>query len=387
MKDFIKPGGTYEKYLWMMYFHVTHVKLLGTEFCSKKAYDFAEAFHCLLMEIDYSEKYQPVYMREIQSENFGKDADVSMEIRIATYAARFNGPESEPERRTISYCCLSDEKPQIAATTLENTMMMLHDIFETKKELTLDDINMIIDIVDGCPAQYKCFTALWTLSVIANHFGKIYFRCVKCTGHGKCRCDGEGGCHKTFADKSFDKWVMLPEDEKKDCPWVPAHKVEDGKLLSLAQIVCGILQDDDYVHCAKSHSARKKKDENRLISERRFLVRLLGAAQFLHVKMTGHGFDTGPHMGIRAHSCFVADPEIAGYAVMARRNPCFCEPCKDRFKKPAGERYQNPCNDCEYWELYMGLNDWKKITFEPTTKCDGDEMIDSLAFTLRGLGA
>ena len=91
-------------------------------------------------------------------------------------------------------------------------------------------------------------------------------------------------------------------------------------------------------------------------------------------------------MGIRAHSNFVADPEIAGYAVMARRNPCFCGPCKERFKKPVGERYKNPCDDCEYWEMYRGLNDWRKITFEPATNCDGDEMIDSLAFTLRGLG-
>ena len=277
-------------------------------------------------------------MQEIQSENFGKDTDVSMEIRITTYTARFGGPESEPQTRTISYCCLSDEKPQIAATTLENTLMMLDDILK-RKEVATDDINMLIDIVDGCPAQYKCYTALYTLSILAINTGKIIFQCVKCTGHGKCRCDGEGGCHKTFADKSFDKWVMLPEDEMKDCPWVPTHKVEDGKLLSLAEIVCGILQDDDYVRGARSHLKRKKKNESKLISERRFLVRARGAAKYLHLKMTGHGFDNGPYMGIRAHSCFVADPEVKGYIVIARRIPCFCRPCKDRFKKPVRERY------------------------------------------------
>ncbi len=33
-------------------------------------------------------------MREIQLENFGKDADVSMEIRIVTYTEKFEGPNS-----------------------------------------------------------------------------------------------------------------------------------------------------------------------------------------------------------------------------------------------------------------------------------------------------
>ena len=59
MKDFVKPGGTYEKYLWTMYYHVTHVKLLGTESCAKKTYEFAKDFSCFIMEVDYSERYQP----------------------------------------------------------------------------------------------------------------------------------------------------------------------------------------------------------------------------------------------------------------------------------------------------------------------------------------
>ena len=50
----------------------------------------------------------------IQKED-GNDANVSMEIRIATYAARFNGPESEPERRTISgrYTDSGDDRPPV----------------------------------------------------------------------------------------------------------------------------------------------------------------------------------------------------------------------------------------------------------------------------------
>ena len=118
---------------------------------------------------------------------------------------------------------------------------------------------MIVDIVDRCPAQYKCFTALYTLALLANMTGKRYIICVKCAGHGKCRCDAEGGCHKTFADNAFDKFVMLPEDEIAGCKLIPTHKVENGSLLSLAEIVYDILQDPDYIRGARSHSARKTK--------------------------------------------------------------------------------------------------------------------------------
>ena len=157
-------------------------------------------------------------------------------------------------------------------------------------------------------------------------------------------------------------------------------------MISLSGIVCNILQDEDYVQLAQSHS-RKKKISKKSIHERRFLLRERGAAKYLHLKMTGHGFGVGgAYMGIRAHHNFVGDPELAGYCVMARCIPCICLPCKNRFQLPVNERYKNPCDDCHYWEMYRGLNDWKQIRFEPTAKCDGDELMDSQAFTLKGVG-
>ena len=60
-----------------------HVKLLGSKFGVRMCYDyFQQNNRVLVAEMDYSERYQPIPMREIQSENFGKDADVSMEICI-----------------------------------------------------------------------------------------------------------------------------------------------------------------------------------------------------------------------------------------------------------------------------------------------------------------
>jgi hypothetical protein len=110
----------------------------------------------------------------------------------------------------VSYSHLSDEKPQIAATTFQNTIDMLNDLKE-RGDLTNEEIKMIIFITDGCAGQYKCGTALYLLSMLAQRTGKVMYHFVKCAGHGKCRCDAEGGCHKTFCDTAFDKFVTVPE--------------------------------------------------------------------------------------------------------------------------------------------------------------------------------
>ena len=81
-----------------------HLKLLGSKFGVRMCYDyFWDNNGVLVAEMDYSERYQPVPMREIQSENFGKDADVSMEIRIVSFQ------DTELSRCVVSYSHLSDK--------------------------------------------------------------------------------------------------------------------------------------------------------------------------------------------------------------------------------------------------------------------------------------
>ena len=102
-------------------------------------------------------------MREIQSKNFGKDKDVSLEIGIVTYYGRFDGPNSTFTRCVISYVHISDKKPQVAATTFVNTEQMFEDIHR-RMELTKNDYFLIILITDGCAGQYKSGTALFILA-------------------------------------------------------------------------------------------------------------------------------------------------------------------------------------------------------------------------------
>jgi hypothetical protein len=68
-----------------MFQHQMHVKLLGSKFGVRMCYEnFQQNDGAVVAEMDYSERYQPIPMQEIQSEKFGKDSDVSMEIRIVS---------------------------------------------------------------------------------------------------------------------------------------------------------------------------------------------------------------------------------------------------------------------------------------------------------------
>jgi hypothetical protein len=62
---------------------------------------------------------------------------------------------------------------------------MLNDL-NKRGEVIDDNYNMIIYITDGCAGQYKCGTALYLLSMLAQKTGKVVYHFVKCAGHGKC---------------------------------------------------------------------------------------------------------------------------------------------------------------------------------------------------------
>ena len=69
-------------------------------------------------------------------------------------------------------------------------------------------------------------------------------------------------------------------------------------MVSLAETVCKILKEKDYVHRAVSKSSRKKRDAAKLISERRFILRKKGACDHLmRVKMKANGFEKREHLG------------------------------------------------------------------------------------------
>jgi hypothetical protein len=89
---------------------------------------------------------------------------------------------------------------------------MLNDLKE-RGNLTNNEVKMIIFITDVCAGQYKCGTTLYLLSMLAQRFGKTMYHFIECASHRKCRCNAESGCHKTFCDTAFDKFVTAPEQQ------------------------------------------------------------------------------------------------------------------------------------------------------------------------------
>ena len=104
INKFILPGGTCEKYLWKMTQHQMHVKLLGSKFGARMCYDhFKQNDGVIVAGMDYSERYQPIPMCQIQSENCGKDADVLMEIHIVSLQ------DKDMSRRVVFYSHLFND--------------------------------------------------------------------------------------------------------------------------------------------------------------------------------------------------------------------------------------------------------------------------------------
>ena len=174
-------------------------------------YEFAATIPGVIVtKTDYSEQYQGTPNGEIQLKHFGKDASVSMEVGIVTYSGIFDGQGEVETQRTLTYIVLSDENKQNAGTTYQNLQLVLDDIICTHHKITASNLKFIVDLCDECSVQYKCDHALHTMVITATKRECIFFCCVKCPGHGKCRCDSEGGICKARADTTFDRFVTLP---------------------------------------------------------------------------------------------------------------------------------------------------------------------------------
>ncbi len=66
--------------------------------------------------------------------------------------------------------------------------------------------------------------------------------------------------------------------------------------------------------------------------------------------------------------------------------PCLYYGCRERFTKPIGERYLNPCDDCIYFGVYDGYNDWKKISLRERKDCDQEDIVMAQEWTLKKIG-
>ena len=146
---------------------------------------------------------------------------------------------------------------QNASTTFQNIKLVLDDIIVVQKEMGSKNLKHIVDICDGYSVQYKYGATLYSLTITVTTRKCIVFRCVKCHGHGKCRCDSEGGIFKARDDIHFDSFVAISDGTSDGIP-VHIHRVQDGTLLRLANVILSVLDVDNFRFGAHSYSSRAR---------------------------------------------------------------------------------------------------------------------------------
>jgi hypothetical protein len=220
MSEFMKEGGTYQKYMSSMLYHTFLVVMLGSTVLAKSVEEEVQANDFNLMfRRDHSERYTPRQTGEIIAEGIGTDGNVSIEG--ATLLFKVLGADSFWK---ILYASLSDGKHQNAHTIRCNIEHALNDL-DIQGEMKQELLNAIFDIVDGCAVQYRCATVLFIFAQLAIQLNVPYTRTVQAPGHGKEEVDGIIGGEKTYLDMIFACPGLYGEEDDNDTK-APMHHMD-----------------------------------------------------------------------------------------------------------------------------------------------------------------
>ena len=216
MKEFMAPGGMYEKQLKKMLYHKAHVKLLGKMHMIPSRKQEAESKNCVEFQRDHAERYTPVAPNgQIQSEYYGQDVSISMEGSTATFKPLPDNKEGLDStcHRVEFFSHLSNDKRQDGNTVYTNIRFTLNKLLQRGmiKRKTLD---IVMDIVDGCGVQYRCGTVLYFLAKLAFDYDIIYDRAVQAPGHGKCIVDALNGIDKTVLSKAIQCKTAIVKSQR-----------------------------------------------------------------------------------------------------------------------------------------------------------------------------
>lgn len=370
MKKFMAKGGIYEQQMKKMLLHKYLVKVMGklhTTSSRNAEFEFTEGLLQFLR--DHAEKWQPRAPNgQIQSEYYGQDVSVSIEGAIAKFIPLADNPEGlDSEKvRCEFFSSISDDKRQDGNTVYENIKATIRQLCK-RGLVARKTVKVIMDIVDGCAAQYRSGTVLYFLSKLAFELGVIYDRAVQAPGHGKCLIDALNGIDKAFLDRTIDTKTAIESTEENDdyeAPKMEIYQVdEEGNRVSAAMWVHKELSSSDRVCGDHSESSKSKKKASQSIMKRTYLHRKVGVANLEYLKKIAVGFEKGD--GMKNHYNFVADPLLGIGKIACRRIPCSCSGCREQRKKPTVEERYGPSLDCVLrpimFDSSKDYNSWKII--------------------------
>ena len=184
---------------------------------------------------------------------------------------------------------------------------------------------------DGCAVQYRCGTVLHSLAHLTKSLLVIYTRCIQAPSHRNAKVDGEGGEIKGTCQRVYDRPALLPEDEKHRTTRLANHKVEDGKIISLAKRMYEILTSSWQKRLLAMNTHQK-------IKEQRIHLREFGDRVGSLSKIKALGFAKEEGNKIFSCDCFQADPDL-GIKIAAQRFFFNGSGCKQKLQLPVKVRY------------------------------------------------
>jgi hypothetical protein len=171
-----------------------------------------------------------------------------------------------------------------------------------------------------------------------------------------------------------------------------AHSMVEGASKSLAEECERLCAEESRVKGVKGDVKHAKREASAAVKIRHYHVQDPTAVQFANLKMQAKGFSAGEHNGLMAMYNFRFDPDLGLGKGAVRRIPCGCDTCYAQLSLPwrngktflEQDRYARNEN-CAYWPLFEGLNDWTQISLVPKAGIDEEELNDARGIVLDGI--
>lgn len=382
VNEFYKPA--LEAYA----FHLPHVRILSKNGCGDdRRAAFLRILGALLCGRDYAERLLSSMNGEVQHDHFGNDRDLSMEgSSVEMYKgdlleAHEEGQISADEVATHLefHSHFSDDSAQDASSTHANMDKLLR-ILKERVQSPIRKGTIIFDNTDGCAKQYRCWNAIYLLSLLASIHSVVVDRAIKAPGHGKDIVDGLNATDKRYLRELMLN-VKAPEDDREKR--MNATTMSEADLESFAEECARLCSMIDRESGVKGQSKHAKREAAAKMKCRTYHVTTKDDAIFSSICMgaaKNKSLD-GKNNGLRARYNIRTDPDLGLGRAALRRVPCACQSCIDQMQLPweIGTSPENqarfrPNQTCKLYPIFEGLNDWVIVNLVKTNKTDDDQI-------------
>ena len=124
----------------------------------------------------------------------------------------------------------------------------------------------VLEQTDGAGSQYKCASALYSMSVISCKFGITYNRAISAPSHGKNVVDGMGAVDKHTLYRATKKNFKPADNEDKDSKLIAAEIIKDGTVTSMAAECRRILMNERDVNLGSDRKSLKREEKKKIRS-------------------------------------------------------------------------------------------------------------------------